>query len=103
MIAGGQKDKGEDVEGLQAGTGYLLPPSVPALADMGDLGQQLVPGSQSSSVEPQFRSTSLNALAGTWTIPFSELVRCCCCCCCCQHLLASQISSSFRKVLQQEC
>ena len=78
MTAGAQKDEGEDGLGMQPGTGYSPHPSTPTLADMGDSGQPLVPGSQSSSVEPQFRSTSLNALAGTWTIPFSELVRSCC-------------------------
>ena len=50
-------------------------PSAPSLADLGD-EQGLQPDSQSSSVEVPFRSTSLQALAGSWTIPFSELVGC---------------------------
>ncbi len=58
--------------------GYSPHPSAPVLADLDDDAQGLLPDSQSSSVEPQpFRSTSLQALAGTWTIPFNELVGCC--------------------------
>jgi len=52
---------------------YAPHPSAPALAELGD-SQGLAPGSQSQSLEPQFKSTSLNALAGNWTIPYSELV-----------------------------
>ena len=56
--------------------GYSPHPSAPVLADLDD-EQGLLPDSQSSSIEPQpFRSTSLQALAGTWTIPFNELVGC---------------------------
>ena len=56
--------------------GYSPHPSAPSLADLGD-AQGLMPDSQSSSIDPQFRSTSLQALAGSWTIPFNELVGCC--------------------------
>ena len=53
-------------------------PSAPALAQMADMGdaQPLYPGSAASSLDPNFRSTSLHALGGTWTIPFKELVSC---------------------------
>lgn len=51
-------------------------PSVPSLAQLGEMGdlQPLYPGSASSSVEPGVKSSSLHALGGTWTIPFKELV-----------------------------
>ena len=74
----------------EASRGLGPVPSAPALAEMGDaqaLGpgshssswdpQALAAGSQSISLEAQFRSTSLNALAGNWTIPYSELVSSC--------------------------
>ena len=56
--------------------GYSPHPSAPSLADLGD-AQGLLADSQASSTEAPFRSTSLQALAGTWTIPFNELVGCC--------------------------
>ena len=43
------------------------------MADMSD-AQPLYPGSAASSLDPNFRSTSLHALGGSWTIPFKELV-----------------------------
>lgn len=53
-------------------------PSVPSFAQMADMSdaQPLNPGSAASSIDPNFRSTSLHALGGTWTIPFRELVSC---------------------------
>lgn len=67
------QEEGDEAAAPKPLAGYTPHPSAPGLAELGDF-QGLAPGSQSGSLEPQFRSTSLNALVGNWTIPYSELV-----------------------------
>jgi len=67
------QEEGDEAAAPKPLAEYAPHPSAPALAELGD-SQGLAPGSQSQSLEPQFKSTSLNALAGDWTIPYSELV-----------------------------
>ena len=69
----GSADQSKEGRGL--GPVPSVPGSLAQMADMSD-AQPLYPGSAASSLDPNFRSTSLHALGGSWTIPFKELVSC---------------------------